>query len=481
MAQSPITTLPIYQKSINWDEFFATYPVPDVFEKTAYRWSRDELNAFQNRRFMQLMETGWGNEFYSRRWRAAGLQPGDIRSIADIKKLPTYTSDDVKADQAETPPFGRFNGAGHALLKTTPIKAQTSGGTTGKPRVTLYAPWDWEMNALTHARASYIQGVRPGDVMQIPATCSLANMGWCVYKACHDYLGVLPVTTGSGVVTSSRRQLETAFDWGTNLWCSFPEYLTQLARVCREELNRDIRDLKTKLVQSFLGPDTDNSLRRQLEEMWGCDVYDIYGTNETGTAAFECRHKNGLHIMEDCVFIELEDVDTGNPVRDGEAGNIVVTILHRSLPPVIRYNIRDLARVISNDRCECGSCFRRLDKFLGRSDDMVKLRGVNIYPMACLPAIRSDARTSGEWICVVERSEQNGVIRDDMTVRVEVLRAVTDVNELQAALEKRLQGDLGVKVAVELVAEGSLAEVANIGREGKTKRLLDRRFAKKST
>jgi phenylacetate-CoA ligase len=473
------TSLPIYQHSIDWSMFFRTYPVPDVFERTVYRWPREKLREFQNARFMHLVDIGWRNDFYSRRWRAAGVKPEDIRSIDDIAKLPSYASDDVKTDQAEHPPFGHFHGAGRGLLKTMPIKVQTSGGTTGKPRATLYSPWDWEMNGLTQARAMYIQGVRPGDVVQIPATCSLANLGWCVYKGCHDYLGVLPVTTGSGVVTSSRRQLELAFDWGTNVWCSFPEYLTQLARVCRDELKRDIRELKTKSIHSFLGPDTDNSLRKQLEEMWDCDVYDLYGTNEMGSAAFECGHKNGVHVMEDCIYLELEDVDTGKPVKDGETGNMVVTILHRHLPPVIRYNVRDLARIVSTEPCACGSCFKRMDKFLGRSDDMVKLRGVNIYPMACLPAIKSDPRTTGEWICVVDRNERNGVIRDDMTVRVELLRDAKSTEGLQEHLERRLQSDLGVKVAVELVSEGSLAEAANLGREGKAKRLLDRRFAKK--
>ncbi len=473
------TGLPIYQKSIDWEDFFSQYPVPDVYAKTVYQWSKERLREFQNNRFMHLVEIGWNNQFYSRRWRTAGVERGDIRSLDDISKLPAYTSDDVKTDQAEHPPFGHFHGPGRDHLRTMPLKVQTSGGTTGKPRATLYGPWDWEMNGLTQARSMYIQGVRPGDVVQIPATCSLANLGWCVYKGCHDYLGVLPLTTGSGVVMSSRRQLEVAFDWGTNVWCSFPEYLTQLARVCREELKRDVRELKTKSIHSFLGPDTDNSLRSQLEEMWGCDVYDEYGTNEMGSAAFECRHKNGLHVMEDCIYLELADVETGKPVSDGETGNMVVTILHRHLPPVIRYNVRDLARIVSAERCACGSCFKRMDKFLGRSDDMVKLRGVNVYPMACLPGIKSDPRTTGEWICIVDRSEHGGVIRDDMTVRVEVLRSVPNTEGLQTHLEKRLQGDLGVKVAVELVPEGSLAEAANLGREGKAKRLLDRRFSKK--
>jgi len=184
--------------------------------------------------------------------------------------------------------------------------------------------------------------------------------------------------------------------------------------------------------------------------------------------------------MEDCIYLEIEDVEIGRPVPDGGTGNMVITILHRDLPPVIRYNVRDLTRIVSNEPCQCGGRFRRMDKFLGRSDDMVKLRGVNVYPMACLRAIKSDSRTTGEWICVVDRFERDGVIRDEMTVRIEVQRSVTNIEGLKEHLEKRLQDDLGVKVAVELVGEGSLADVANLGREGKAKRLLDRRFQKQA-
>ena len=197
------------------------------------------------------------------------MRPEHIRSIDDIAKLPAYTSDDVKRDQGEFPPFGHFHGDPLHRTPPIPLKLQTSGGTTGRPRATLYGPEEWEMNGLTMARAMYVQGARPGDVVQIPSTCSLANLGWCVYKACHDYLGVLPLTTGSGVVTSSRRQLEIAFDWGTNIWLSFPEYLTQLAKVAKQELGRDVRELNTKFLSCFLGPDTDNSLRRHLEESLG--------------------------------------------------------------------------------------------------------------------------------------------------------------------------------------------------------------------
>ena len=248
------TSLPIYHRSIDWDALYKRYPVPDVFANTRWKWSADEIRTFQNGQFLDLMKTGWQNEFYKRRWTAEGIEPGDIKSIDDIVKLPMFDSADIKKDQEENPPFGLINGDVTRRMQTTPMKLQTSGGTTGKPRPTLYAPQEWELNGLTHARVLYICGVRPGDRVQIPHTCSLGNAGWCCYKACHDYLGALPITTGTGAVTSSRRQIEIAQEWGTNVWYVRPEYATQLAKVARDELNFDVRDLKRNSSVAGLGP-----------------------------------------------------------------------------------------------------------------------------------------------------------------------------------------------------------------------------------
>ena len=324
------STLPIYHRSIDWDALYKRYPVPDVFERTRWRWSADEIRAFQNDQFLDLMKTGWQNAFYQRRWKAQGLEPGDIKSIDDITKLPMFDSADIKKDQEENPPFGLINGDVTKKMQTTPMKLQTSGGTTGKPRPTLYAPQEWELNGLTHARNLYIVGVRPGDRVQIPHTAALGNAGWCCYKACHDYLGALPITTGTGAVTSSRRQIEIAQEWGTNVWYVRPEYATQLAKVARDELKFDVRDLKTKLLGCGLGPDVDNAFRNQLESLWGCDVFDMYGTHEMGMGAFECRHKNGLHFHED--FDLLRDrrrrgQQTGRQRRDRQHG------VHHPAPP----------------------------------------------------------------------------------------------------------------------------------------------------
>ena len=239
-----------------------------------------------------------------------------------------------------------------------------------------------------------------------------------------------------------------------------------------------MRELKTKFLRTFLGPDVDNSLRRELEALWGCPVYDGYGANEISAGAFECPERAGLHFMEDSTYMEVVDTETGKPVGIGETGNLVATVFYRDLPPVIRYNMRDLGRVLSHERCACGSHFRRMDHFLGRSDAMVKLRGVNIYPMACLPGVKSDARTTGEWVCIVERVTVSGVPRDEMQVHVEVRRDAGSREGLQEALEKRLKDDLGIAIQVVLVDDGALGELANTGgREGKPRRLIDRRPA----
>ncbi len=468
--------LPIYHGAVDWAQLHRDYPVPDVFAETVYKWPAGRVRELQNERFLRCVEHAWNNPFYRKRWRAAGLEPGDVASIDDSHKIPTYNSDDVKRDQLENPPFGEFHDVGPAERATAPLKMQTSGGTTGKPRVTLYRPQEWELNGLTAARTLYMQGARPGDVMQIPVTLALGNLGWCVYKAVHDYLGILPLTTGTGVVTPSRRQMEIAFDYGTNLWCSFPEYMLRLAQASRDELGRDFRELGTKSVLTFLGPDTKGALRAEMEDALGCDVYDNYGTNEMGGGAFECRHKNGLHFSEDCMYFEIVDTETGEPVPDGGSGNLVVTVFYRALPPIVRFNLRDLGRVIHTDTCDCGSNFRRMDHFLGRSDDMVKIRGVNLNPMACLSAVTSDERTTGEWVCIAETVENRGVRRDEMTVQIEVRSDAGAADGLRERMENVLKGDLGLGVTVELVAQGSLDEIANVGgREGKPKRLVDRR------
>jgi phenylacetate-CoA ligase len=472
------TSLPLYRKAIDWDRLYQDYPVPDVYERTVYRWPAERVRELQERRFLEVVKAGWANPFYQALWGKAGLKPGDVRSLEDVGRLPTFNSDDIKNDQAAHPPFGLLPGyeSLRAHLLSTPSRLQSSGGTTGKPRYTLQGILENEVNSISAARGLWLQGVRPGDVLQIPATNSLASLPWAYSKACNEYLGVLPITTGSGVVTPSRRQVEIAFDVGTNCWMSFPEYLTRLAQAAKDELGRDVRELKTKMITTFLGPDTEGTLRAHLESLWGCPVYDNYGVNEIGHGALECSHRDGLHFMEDLTYFEILDTESGKPVERGQVGNLVATVFYRRIFPIIRYNLRDLGRMVSIDKCDCGSSFRRMDHFLGRSDNMVRMRGVNVYPMACLPAVRSDQRTTGEWVCEAYEAVVDGRTREELAVHVEVRKTAGPLEGLRERLEFRLKNDLGLSVEVRLVEEGKLESLANLG-EGKAKRLIENRPA----
>jgi phenylacetate-CoA ligase len=473
-----LSRLPLYHRAIDWASFDRDYPPPDIWAETVYKWPADRVRALQNARFLETMKIGWANPFFRRRWREAGLEPGDIRGLDDIARLPPYTTDDLKTDQQDHPPYGSGTGLADVkgFMAGAPLKFQTSGGTTGKPRMTLHGPIEWEIAALSTARGQYLQGARPGDVMQIPATCSMAMLGWAFYKASHEYLGILPITSGSGLVTPSRRQIELAFDCGANIWMSFPEYLIRLAKAAQEEFGRDVRELKTKYITTFLGPDTEGTLRAELERLWGCPVFDNYGTNEIALGAGECQERNGQHFSEDLLFFEVLDTETNEPVPDGKVGNLVVTALYRTIQPVIRFNLRDLGRILSRATCGCGSAFTRMDHFLGRSDSMIRMRGVNVYPMACLPAIRSDPRTTGEWLCEAYLVTAGGVPREELAIHVEVRNGAGSRDGLKEHLEARLKSDLALSVEVRLVDEGSLATSGTLG-EGKVSRVLERRPA----
>ena len=250
---------------------------------------------------------------------AKGIEPGDIKSIDDITKLPTFDSDDIKKDQEENPPFGLINGPVRELLKTMPTKVQTSRRHHRQAAADHVRP---DRMGTERADAwpacSTSAACGPATCIQIPHTCSLGNAGWCCYKAAHDYLGALPLTTGTGAVTASRRQIEIAQEWGTNVWYVRPEYATQLAKVARDELKFDLRDLKTKFLGCGLGPDTDRAFAKQIEELWGCPVYDMYGTHEMGMGSFECQAQDGMHFMEDCTFFEIVDIETEAPVPNGD-------------------------------------------------------------------------------------------------------------------------------------------------------------------
>lgn len=467
-------SIPYYWQSVDWNAFMADYPPPPHYGASHGILSSDALRALQERRFLERVKDAWAIPFYRKHWTASGLEPGDVTSLEHIERIPTFNSDDLRTAIAEAPPFGNHHPFGRESFGQMPLKLQTSSGTTGLPRTTLFDPIAWEVQAVQMARAFYQQGARPGDIVQITYTNSLANAAWNASTALHHWLGCVPVTCGSGVVTSTERQLEYAKAWGVNGWFTRGEYLGRLAEVAAAT-NFDLHSLKTKYLHSYLGPDIDGHLRRALQEAWGAPVYDNYGTHEIGLIAFECQAQDGKHISEDTIFVETVDVDSGASLPLGSRGSFVATSLHRSVPPFIRYDLRDVLVISERSECRCGLCTRKMSTFLGRADEMVKLRGTNVFPLACQNAITKDPRTTGDFLCVAYYEGEGLGRHEEMIVRVERRSPDVDAGSLKADLERALHKDLGVRVLVAIAESGELAEHTRMGREGKVRRLLDLR------
>ena len=459
---------PYYWQSLDFQKLMGEYPPPPAFFNTVYRMPRPRLRNLQENRFRSQIARAWEVPFYQRRWRAAGLEPGDIRGIGDLTKIPPYTVLDIRDSIARSPPFGDFMGVSPADGRRIPLVIQTSGGTTGLPRPMLYAPQDREVMAILGARRLTMHGVRPGDLVQVTRSLGLANGGFHVREALWKYTGAVPVMTGSGNVTPTRRQIEIARAWGVNVIVGFPAYLRHMAIVARDELKIDPRSLGIRSLDSNLGMED----RGAIEELWGAPCHDFYGAHESGMIAADCAYRNGMHVQEDAFIVEILDPETGKPMPQGEKGNICVTSLYKYSAPLVRYNINDVSAIMPG-ACECGSTLARLERIFGRSDNMVKLRGVNVFPEAIGALIAEDARSTGEYFCIVERSGEAG--HDEMTVMVEVAGCSVDPGVFQKDLERRLHEALAVKLAVKPVQRGDLDQYTGVSQVSKVKRLLDKR------
>ncbi|HEV2042201.1 MAG TPA: hypothetical protein VGT81_19525 [Casimicrobiaceae bacterium] len=457
-----------YWRSLDFEALTRDFPPPpDYFDKV-FRISRDGLRKRQETRFLETVKRGWEIPFFQRHWGSFGLEPGDIRTLDDLTKLPPYTVKELRESIERNPPFGDFMGISPADGARMPLVLQTSGGTTGLPRPMLYAPQDREVMAILGGRRFALQGVRPGDMVMVTYSLGLSNGGIAPREALWRYTGAVPVMTGSGATTPTRRQIEIAKAWGVNVILGFPSYLRHLAIVARDELGIDPHSLGIRSLGSHLGQED----RAHLEELWNAPCHDAYGTHESGMMAAECSERAGMHIQEDAVILEIADPESGAVLPDGEKGSVYITTLYRWGAPQIRFNINDISRMIA-EPCACGGTLKRLDRIFGRNDTMVKLRGVNVFPEAIGGVVASERRSNGEYVCIVERVgvEQ----REEMTVLVEVLQAAVDRAQLQADLEQRFKEVLGVRLIVQVVERGKTDEYTGTSRTSKIKRLIDRR------
>ena len=448
---------PTYFESFDAKQMLDQYPIGDAFVDRYTNMSRDELFAIQDKQFRILMKRGWEIPFYQRLWGNQGIESGDIKGLADITKLPVYDKTDLMASVNEHPPYGDFDGRGDG-----PVVFHTTSGTTGRPQPLMFGPKGREITNLMVGRMYRWMGLGRDDVVQSVYGHGMINGGHYIREAVTHFTNSLFLSAGTGIETRSINQVNLMADFNVTCMVGFVDYIRKLADVAAAEKLFD--QINLKMIIGHLGTED----RASTEAAWhGAKAYDWYGVGDTGTIAGEGPDRDGMYVWEDAQYLELLDVDAGVPIARGETGDMVVTCLFKDdIAPCIRFNTHDITEE-RTDTNSTGMVFKRITGFKGRSDNMVKLRGINIFPHAIGAIIEGRSDLTGEYVCRVTRNETG---RDDMHVTLES-RGDTDNNEIAALLRK----GLGIEVGVALVGAGDTAGDTQIDTRQKPIRLIDER------
>ena len=444
------------------------YPIGDAFLRRFAGMSRDELRAVQARRLRGVLAFAWKVPFYRRLWGAAGIEPEDVRGLDDLAKLPTYSKSDLMESLEAHPPLGDFHGLdAHPPERRPQMVIQTTSGTTGKPQPLLFGPKSREIQNALLARVYMLQGMRRDDVVHSVYGFGMVNGGHYIRETVIHWIGAQLLSAGTGAETRSAQQVALMRDFGVTVLTGFGDFVRRLADIARENGIEPGRDIRLRMITGHLGPEG----RAPMSEAWGgCAVYDWYGVGDTGIIAGEGADQSGMYIQEDAQLLELVHPDTGQPVAPGEPGDMVCTCLFKDdVFPIVRFNTHDVTEEITGE-APLGIPFRRILGFRGRSDNMVKLRGINVFPTAIgavLTAERSDFM--GEFLCEVTREGT----REELTVRTETRANPTD--DLRRAYETLLRARLGVEVRVAFERPGALAPLTEVETRQKPIRLIDRR------
>ncbi len=420
--------------------------------------SRDELRKLQFTRLQKTITSALNVPFYQKEFKALGLSASDIRSLDDLTKLPFTTKDDLRNNY----PFGMA-----AIPLKDCVRVHSSSGTTGNPTVVLHSKNDLDAWAELVARNLYMVGVRDTDVFQNTSGYGMFT-GGLGFQYGAEKLGCLTVPAAAG---NSKRQIKFMKDFGTTVVHIIPSYATRLAEVMAEEGVDPKKDLKIRILAIGAEPHTEEQ-RKRIEELLGVKAYNSFGMSEMcgPGVAFECKEQNGLHIWEDNVIVEIVNPVTLQPVPDGEIGELVLTTLNREAMPLIRYRTRDLTRIIPGD-CPCGRTHRRLARFQGRSDDMMILKGVNIFPIQIEKILMGYKELGSNFLITLETINNN----DEMTVEVELSELksdnVIDLKNLVADITRKLKDEILITPKVKLVYKGSLPSAEG----GKAVRVKDLR------
>ena len=406
--------------------------------------SRPELEQLQLERLKKTVDHCMNAEFYRKKFAELGITPDDIKSLDDVRRLP-FTS---KEDLRENYPFG---------LACVPLKECTrlhsSSGTTGNPTVVLHTQKDLDEWANAVARCLWMVGSRPEDVFQNSAGYGMFTAG-LGFQYGAEKVGMLTVPAAAGNTT---RQIKFIRDFGTSVLHAIPSYASRIYEVMQQEGVDPRRDTKVKVLAIGAEPHSEEQ-RQRIEENLGVKAYNSYGISEMmgPGVAFECQEQNGLHIWEDYFIVEIIDPVTLEPVPDGELGELVLTTINREAMPLLRYRTRDLTRILPGE-CPCGRHHRRLARLQGRSDDMMILKGVNIFPIQIEKILLKFKELSTDYLITLETKEDG----DTMTVDVELAGMFTDdyaqLQRLEKTITRLLKDEILITPKVRLVPKGTLA------------------------
>ena len=419
---------------------------------------RYEMQALQSFRLSKTVKRVYENvPLYRERMDAAGVKPEDIRTVDDLKKLPfTY-----KQDLRDTYPYGMF-----AVPMDKVVRLHASSGTTGKQIVVGYTQNDLDMWAECCARALTAAGADEKDFMHVSYGYGLFTGGLGLHGGAEKIgMTVIPVSTGN-----TKRQINIIKDFGSTVICCTPSYALYLAETMEEEgITKD--DIKLKAGLFGAEPWTEE-MRKDIENKLGLKALDIYGLTEVvgPGVAFECEEQTGMHINEDNFIVETIDPDTGEVLPEGEQGELVFTCITKEAFPLIRYRTRDIG-VLSRKPCSCGRTLVKMLKPRGRSDDMLIIRGVNVFPTQIESVLLSFGNTAPFYQIVVDRV--NNV--DTFEVKIELTEemfsdTMKDISAAERQIKSAIESTLGISPKITLVEPKSIPRV-----EGKAVRVIDKR------
>lgn len=425
----------------------------------SYAMPRSEILELQSRRLRSLVRNVYeGSPFYRKRLADAGITPEDIRSKDDLRRIPFTT----KTDLRDNYPLGMLSTA-----KSNLVRLHASSGTTGNPTVVAYTMRDIDSWAELNARCLEIAGVTSADVVQVAYGYGLFTGGLGLHYGA-ERLGakVIPASAGN-----TKRQIKLMKDLGTTVICCTPSYGLFLAESAREE-GLDPKDDLSLRIGVFGAEPWSEMTRKLLEEGLVESAHDIYGMSELNGpgVAMECRVKKGLHVWEDHYIVEVIDPNTGEVLPPGEKGEMAVTTIMKEGMPLLRYRTRDMT-VLNEEVCECGLSHARIMRIMGRTDDMLKIRGICVFPSQIEEILASTESVTPYYQLVIDR---DGPL-DKLMVRVEISEdfktdRLTDIVDLQRRLEDQLRDTLSINASVELLEPKKIPRS-----EGKAQRIVDMR------